>query len=86
MITFDNPVKKSPLPPVVKTSQVAQLLSVSPRTVHNLIESGALKAASLNPTSKRRKHVQVTRASLLALYKKRFGHCLLDALANPFQP
>lgn len=85
MITFDNNTKKTALPPLVKVNQVTKLLSVSKTTVHNLIDSGDLKAGSLNSSAKTRKHVLVTSASVEALYQKRFGHSLLRALANPPQ-
>lgn len=86
MITFDNISKKAALPPLVKINQVTQLLSVSKGTVHNLIDSGDLKAANLNSSSKKRKHLLITSASLRSLYKKRFGHSLLLALAHRHEP
>ncbi len=81
MITFDNITKKPSLPPLVKINQVSKLLSISKGTVHNLIDSGDLKAGNLS-SAKKRKHLLVTSASLEALYKKRFGHSLLRALAS----
>jgi excisionase family DNA binding protein len=72
------------MPVLVRVREVAKLLSVSRHTVHHLIASGDLSAAALNPSTKRRKHVRVTRASLLQFYQKRFGHPLRRALGNPF--
>jgi Helix-turn-helix domain len=86
MITIDHIFKKSPLPLLVKVSQVARLLSVSKSTVHNLLESGDLEGCKINPETKERCHVRVTRASLLRFYQKRFGHSLLRALENLFEP
>lgn len=64
---------------------MAKLLSVSRHTVHQLILSGDLSASEVNPsTAKARRHVRVTRASLMRFYQKRFGHPLRNALANPF--
>lgn len=76
---------KPPVPPLVKVRDIAALLSVSRQTVHHLIDSGDLAASEINPTTKERKHRRVTRASLLKFYKKRFGHSLQHALANPFE-
>ncbi len=65
--------------------EVAKLLSVSRQTVHNLIQSGDLRASLVNPSRQsRRRHVRVTRDSLMTFYKKRFGHPLRRALVNPF--
>jgi hypothetical protein len=88
MITNSTTLKKEPLPPLVKIREVATLLSISRQSVRHLIESGDLNASAINSTSKRRQrhHVRVTRASLLGFYKKRFGHSLTLALANPFEP
>ena len=86
MITNSTTPKKEPVPPLVKVRDVATLLSVSRHTVHHLIDSGDLAASEINSTSKERKHLRVTRNSLLTFYKKRFGHSLLRALANPFEP
>ena len=73
------------MPVLVKVREVARLLSVSRHTVHNLIQDGDLSAADVNPGKRRaRKHVRITRASLLLFYRKRFGHPLRQALANPF--
>jgi excisionase family DNA binding protein len=73
------------MPVLVKVREVAKLLSVSRHTVHNLISSGELSASTVNPSAeKRRRHVRITRASLLRFYQKRFGHPLRNALANPF--
>lgn len=78
--------QKEPIPPLVKVRDVATLLSVSRQTVHHLIDSGDLAASEINSTAKERRHLRVTRASLLGFYKKRFGHSLTRALANPFEP
>jgi hypothetical protein len=78
--------QKEPVPPLVKVRDVASLLSVSRHTVHALIDSGDLSASEINSTTKERKHLRITRDSLLAFYKKRFGHSLTRALANPFEP
>lgn len=86
MITNSTMLKKDPVPPLVKVRDVAQLLSVSRSTVHHLIDSGDLNASEINSSAKKRRHLRVTRASLLGFYKKRFGHSLTRALANPFEP
>ena len=86
MITNSTTLKKEPVPPLVKVRDVAEFLSVSRHTVHNLIHTGELKGSRINPCEKRRNHLRVTRASLLGFYKKRFGHSLTRALANPFEP
>ena len=86
MITNSNMTKKELVPPLVKVRDVASLLSVSRHTVHHLIDSGDLAASDINSTAKERKHVRVTRNSLLKFYQKRFGHSLTRALANPFEP
>jgi hypothetical protein len=86
MITNSATPQKEPVPPLVKVRDVATLLSVSRHTVHHLIDSGDLAASEINSTAKRRRHLRVTRASLLGFYKKRFGHSLTRALANPFEP
>ena len=86
MITNSSILKKEPVPPLVKVRDVASLLSVSRGTVHKLIDSGDLVASEITSAAKERRHVRVTRASLLGFYKKRFGHSLLRALANPFEP
>jgi excisionase family DNA binding protein len=83
LITFP---KKSPLPLLVKVSEVAKLLSVSKSTVHHLLDSGDLVGHKINPESKLRPHFRVTRASLLNFYQKRFGHSLIRALENQFEP
>ena len=86
MLTFDNSIKKKSLPPLVKVNEVARLLSLCNASVHKLIQSGDLTAAALTSSKrKERKHVRVTRASLLTFYRKRFGHSLLDALAHSYQ-
>ncbi len=86
MITNSNIPKKELVPPLIKVRDVAKLLSVSRATVHHLIESGDLKASGISPSENKRLHVRVTRESLLGFYKKRFGHSLTRALANPFEP
>ena len=86
MITNSAIPKKELVPPLVKLTDVARYLSISRCTVRNLIASGDLNASKINPTAKERKHVRVTRESLLGFYKKRFGHSLTRALANPFDP
>ena len=93
MITNSTTLKKEPVPPLVKVRDVATLLSVSRHTVHHLIDSGDLAASEINSTAKRkppakkpRRHLRVTRESLLGFYRKRFGHSLTRALANPFEP
>ena len=86
MITNSATPKKELVPPLVKVRDVATLLSVSRHTVHHLIDSGDLAASEINSTTKQRRHLRVTRASLLVFYKKRFGHSLTRALANPFEP
>jgi Helix-turn-helix domain len=78
-------LNKPPVPPLVKVRDIAALFSVSRQTVHHLIDSGDLEASKINPASKERQHLRVTRASLLKFYKKRFGHSLQHALANPFE-
>ncbi len=74
------------VPPLLKIGDVCKLLSISPQTVRNLIFSGDLVASTINPETTERKHVRVTRDSLLKFYQKRFGHSLLDAIAHSFQP
>ena len=78
-------VKNEPVPPLIKIREVAKLLSVSRQTVHHLIDSGDLQGCEINPKTKERKHVRITRQSLLTFYKNRFGHPLTQALANPFE-
>jgi hypothetical protein len=78
--------KKELLPPLLRIGDVARLLSISPQSVRNLILSGDLKASDINAENAERKHVRITRDSLLKFYKRRFGHCLLDAMANSYQP
>jgi hypothetical protein len=87
MLTNSPIVKKEPVPPLVKVRDVAELLSVSRHTVHALIDSGDLQASEINSSQKKQRlHLRVTRASLFGFYKKRFGHSLTRALANPFEP
>jgi hypothetical protein len=81
MIT-SSPTQKELVPPLVKIRYVMSLFSVSKQTVHNLIFSGDLTAANLNSASKERKHLRITRDSLLAFYQKRYGHSLERALAH----
>ena len=78
--------KKVTVPHLLKISDVCKLLSLSPQSVRNLIYSGDLAASIINPATTARKHVRITRDSLLDFYEKRFGHSLLDALAHSFQP
>jgi hypothetical protein len=87
MITNSPITNKESVPPLVKVRDVAELLSVSRHTVHGLIDSGDLQASEINSSKKKQRlHLRVTRASLLNFYKKRFGHSLTRALANPFEP
>ena len=85
MITNSATLKTESVPPLVKVTDVAKLLSVSRCTVHSLIENGELKASEINASSKERKHMRVTRESLLGFYRRRFGHSLTRALAHPFE-
>lgn len=79
-------VKKGPVPPLVKVNSVAKLLSVSRTTVHALIHSGDLSAEEINPSSsKTRRHLRITRDSLIKFYKRRFGYTL-DRALNPEEP
>jgi hypothetical protein len=85
MITISSNSLKHPIPPLVKVCDVARLLSASRQTVRNLIDSGDLAASEINPSKhKTRRHLRVTRESLLRFYHKRFGHALSRALENPF--
>ncbi len=78
--------QKELVPVLVKIREAARLLSVSRATVHNLIQSGDLIASRLNPSPRmKRRHVRITRASLLRFYLKRFGHPLKRAMENPFE-
>jgi len=88
MITNSTMFKKELVPPLVKIRDVAMLLSISRQSVRHLIESGDLDASEINSTTqeRQRRHVRVTRKSLLDFYSKRFGHSLTRALANPFEP
>jgi len=86
MITNSATLRNEPVPPLVRVRDVAALLSVSRQTVHHLIESGDLSASGINATPKERKHLRITRKSLLTFYKKRFGHSLTRVLTNPFEP
>jgi len=86
MITNAITFKKESLPPLVKVTDVAKLLSLSRCSVHSLIDSGDLVGSRINPLKKRRNHVRVTRNSLLKFYRKRFGHSLILALADKFEP
>jgi excisionase family DNA binding protein len=84
--TLQEPPKEI-LPHLLKISEVAKHLAVSRQTVHNLIMGGELEAHRVNSkNSRERKHLRIMRDSLLKFYKKRFGHSLLDAIANHFQP
>ena len=87
MITNQHNNQQDPIPPLVRVCDAASLLSVSRCTVRKMIECGDLKASAINPSSlKRRRHVRVTRDSLMGFYKKRFGHSLDRALKYQFQP
>jgi len=86
MITNSTTIHKELVPPLVKLTEVAKLLSISRGTVRNLIDSGDLVASDINSLGKERRHRRITRASLLTFYKKRFGHSLTRALAHPFEP
>ncbi len=86
MLTNSTILKKASLPLLIKLRDVAQLLSVSRQTVHNLIDSGELQGSNVNAKSKTRKHLRITQASLQKFYKKRFGHSLNHALENQFEP
>jgi hypothetical protein len=88
-INVNTVLRKDPVPPLVKVREVAKILSISPHTVHNLIDAGELEARSITAARVKRKikprhHVRVTRESLLKFYKDRFGHSLDRALVNPF--
>ncbi len=85
MITISSTAKKEPVPTLIKVQQVAKLLNISRHTVHQLIASGDLEAANVNPSRKKRQHWRITRKSLLKFYAKRFGHNLNHALENPFE-
>jgi hypothetical protein len=87
MITNDTLKSKSALPPLLKISEVAKILSLSRVSVQALIESGDLDASEISPTrrKKQRVHVRITLESLAKFYRKRFGHGLEHALQNPFQ-
>jgi len=87
LTNVDSVLRKPPvqMPVLVKVREVARLLSVSRHTVHALIHDGDLIASDVNPSARRqRKHVRVTRESLLRFYRKRFGRPLKEALVNPF--
>jgi len=79
--------KKQTLPLLLKIGAVAKHLAVSRQTVRNLIFNGELEAYRVNSEKAlEREHLRITRDSLLKFYRKRFGHSLIDALANSFQP
>ncbi len=85
MLTSPHSVKKDPVPPLVKVNSVAKLLSVSRTHVHALIDSGDLIAKEINPsTTKGRRHLRITRDSLIVFYKRRFGQTL-DRALNPVE-
>jgi excisionase family DNA binding protein len=84
MITLSSTTSKEPIPPLLKIRDVAQLLGVSRTTVHNLIETGDIEAATVSSSTRKRPHKRITRKSLVDFYKKRFGHPLNRALQNPF--
>lgn len=77
--------RKEILPALLRTTEIVKYLNISRQTVRNLIDNGHLKACNLNPATKERRHLRVTRDSLCAYYKKQFGHSLLDAIAHKFQ-
>ena len=75
------------VPMLVKPRDVARLLSISNQTVRNLISNGELEASEISPAkNKERRHFRVTKKSLMGFYKKRFGHSLIAALKNTFEP
>ena len=88
MTNVNFSIQKEPVPVLVKVGEVAKLLSVSRHTVHSLIDSGELSASKVTPPPRKRvrprRHVRITRDSLLKFYQKRFGHPLKQALDNPF--
>jgi hypothetical protein len=86
MTTTKSPNLNSPLPPLVKVSAVASYLSVCPQTVRNLLQSGQLAAGRLQNPDALRKHVRITRASLLKYYREHFGHSLERALTHGYEP
>jgi hypothetical protein len=82
MITNTPIFPKNKVPLLVKVCHVAELFSVCKPTVHKLIESGQLVGADISSKTAERRHIRVTRDSLLKFYSKRFGHSLERALAN----
>jgi len=70
------------VPAAVKVCQVAEVLSVCNQTVYKLIDDGQLIAADIAVRKAERRHLRITRESLLKFYSKRFGHSLERALAN----
>jgi hypothetical protein len=87
MITNQNSVTKPGLPPLLKTREVAKVLSLSLASVRMLLASGDLAGSELSPSRRKKKrvHVRITRESLAKFYKKRFGHEIERALQIPFQ-
>jgi len=86
MIIPTPPPKKNPVPVLVRVRDVASILSLSRHTVHTLIETGDLTGSDVGPSpALKRRHLRVTRGSLYRFYKRRFGHSLNAALANPFE-
>jgi excisionase family DNA binding protein len=86
MTTLVNNSTREVLPALVKVSDVARYLSVSRMTVHHLLQNGDLVGSTVSPSTKERRHCRITRDSLEKFYRKRFGHTLSRALANPYQP
>ena len=82
MTTITPVFPDNKVPALVKVCQVAELFSVCKPTVYKLIESGHLVGADISTDTAERRHLRVTRDSLLKFYKKRFGHSLERALAN----
>jgi hypothetical protein len=82
---ISRPTKpKGPVPPVLRVSDVAKILSICRQTVHSLIQCGELKAHEINAYSrKKRRHVRVTAKSLNDFYKARFGQSLDSVLMKP---
>ena len=87
MLTNQNNAKPN-LPPLLKTREVAKMLSLSLASVRFLLASGELTGSEIVPTRRKKKqrvHVRITRESLAKFYKKRFGHEIERALQIPFQ-
>jgi hypothetical protein len=82
---LSKPIKpKGPVPPVLRVSDVAKILSICRQTVHSLIECGELQAHEINAfRRKKRRHVRVTAKSLNDFYQARFGQSLDSVLMKP---